>query len=259
MSQPRSEQDLSAHADRKDQLNKEPILSVLMPAHNEADIIKDTATSLYHEIAGRLPIEFIVAEDGSVDGTREILTSMQHEIPMILLFDHNRKGYSRGVSDALKQSRSDLVFFSDSDGQYVPSNFWNLWSERSGYDMIIGCKVQRRESLYRIILAKGFHRIANTLFGLNLHDMDCGYRLIRRKVIDSVINETKYLDYSFWAEFTIRASLKGFKVREVPVTHNDRQQGGTRIYSPSKVPLIIMKQLRGLLRLYRDVRKNNLA
>ena len=120
------------------------------------------------------------------------------------------------------------------------------------YDMIIGRKLVRSEGVHRTILANGFHGIANTLFGLELHDSDCGFRLIRKKVIDSVIDEVKFLKYSFWAEFTIRSCLKGFKIGEVPIDHSRRASGNTQIYAPSKIPLIIVKQLKGLLDLYGD-------
>ena len=122
----------------------------------------------------------------------------------------------------LKKASNEWVFFSDSDGQYFPSDFWQLWNNRRGYDLIIGRKLQRSEGVYRTVLANGFHGIANNMFGLSLNDSDCGFRLIRKRLIDSIVNEVKFLKYSFWAEFTIRACLKGFRVREVPIHHAEQ-------------------------------------
>jgi len=199
----------------------------------------------------------VVAEDGSTDGTREILTSLKREVPMMLLSDHNRKGYAKGVGDALKSCDSDWVFFSDSDGQYFPSDFWSLWENRDGYDMVIGRKLRRSEGVHRTVLANGFHKLVNGLFGLNLHDADCGFRLIRRKVVRTVVDDVRFLKYSFWAEFTIRACLKGFRVCEVPISHGSRVHGDTHIYKPSKIPMIILKQLQNLARLYVDLRNGS--
>jgi hypothetical protein len=64
------------------------------------------------------------------------------------------------------------------------------------------------------------------------------------------------LKYSFWAELTIRACLKGFKVIEVPIRHSGRIGGSTRIYSPIKLPYIIFKQLEGLLELFAQTRSS---
>jgi glycosyltransferase involved in cell wall biosynthesis len=238
------------------ELVERPAISVVLPAFNEAGIISDIVRAYYGEICRKLPSVLVVAEDGSTDGTKEVLASLKRELPLVLLSDHNRKGFAKASSDALRSCASEWVFFSDSDGQYFPSDFWNLWKHRDDYDMIIGRKVHRREAPHRIILAKGFHKIINSLFGLNLHDADCGFRLIRTEVIRSVVDEVKFLKYSFNAEVTIRACLKGFRICEVPINHGCRVHGDTHIYKPSKIPMMVLEQLRGLVRLYLDLRKN---
>jgi len=240
--------------DNKDFIGKS-LISVVLPVHNEAKIISEIIRLYFEWICRKLPSVLVVAEDGSVDGTREILFSLKQEIPMILLSDHKRKGYAKAVADALRICDSDWIFFSDSDGQYHPSDFWKLWKNRNDYDMVIGRKIYRNERWHRIILAKGFHMIVNYLFRLKLHDADCGFRLIRRSVIQSVLDDVKFLKYSFWAEFTIRAALKGFRICEVPIKHYARLHGDTHIYKLPKIPLIILKQLKGLIKLYVDVRK----
>lgn len=234
-----------------------PAISVVLPAYNEAEIISDVVRAYYDEICRKLPTVLVVAEDGSTDGTKEVLTSLKREFPLVLLSDHNRKGYARGVGDALRSCGGDWVFFSDSDGQYFPSDFWRLWENRDDFDMIIGRKMRRSEGLHRTVLAGGFHKLVNGLFGLDLHDADCGFRLIRREVIRAVLDEVRFLKYSFWAEFTIRACLKGFRVCEVPISHGSRAHGDTHIYKPSKIPVIVLKQLSGLARLYTDVRNGH--
>lgn len=232
-----------------------PLVSVVLPAYNEAETIRGVVLDYFKEIRRKIPSKLVVAEDGSVDGTKEILASLADELPISVLSNRNRKGYAKGVADALKCCDGDWIFFSDSDGQYFPSDFWGLWENRGSFDMIIGRKVNRSEGVHRTILSKGFHSIFNSLFGLRLHDADCGFRLIRRDVIQSVVDEVSFLKYSFWAEFTIRACLKGFRVCEVPINHASRANGGTRIYTPSKIPLIVIKQLMDLARLYFDVKK----
>jgi glycosyltransferase involved in cell wall biosynthesis len=236
-------------------LNVTPVVSIVMPAYNEADTIKDVVIEYYEEIVNKLPSKLIVAEDGSIDRTPEILSSLADEIPISLFSDRNRKGYAKGVGDALKKCKAQWIFFSDSDGQYSPNDFWRLWENRNGYDMIIGRKLHRSEGIHRTVLSKGFHGIFNQLFSLSLHDADCGFRLIRKDVIQSVVDEARFLKYSFWAEFTIRACLKGFRVREVPINHTSRTNGGTRIYAPSRIPIIVLKQLKDLALLYTDIKR----
>ncbi len=247
----------ASHQAGGSEIQRDTVVSVVLPAHNEAEIIGNIVPSYYREICLKLPAEIVVAEDGSTDGTREILSSLKSDLPLVLLADHNRKGYAKGVSDALRNCSSEWVFFSDSDGQYSPSDFWTLWKQRDDYDMIIGCKTHRKEPAYRIVLAKGFHKVMNCLFGLSLNDADCGFRLIRKEVIHSLIDNVRFLKYSFWAEFTIKACLKGFRVSEVPINHNSRIYGYSHIYKPTKVPMVVLKQLVGLARLYTDVKNGH--
>ena len=238
-------------------LSKNPKISIVLPAYNEADTIRQIVINYFDEIATKLPSNLVVAEDGSDDQTPSILSSLAKELPISIVSDPKRKGYARGVADALKNCKTKWIFFSDSDGQYLASDFWKLWENRHNSDMVIGRKIRRSEGIHRTILSKGFHKIFNLIFRLKLNDADCGFRLIRKDIIKSVVNDAKTLTYSFWAEFTIRASLKGFKVTEVPISHASRENGGTRIYAPSKIPLIILKQLKGLSNLYVDIKKSD--
>jgi glycosyltransferase involved in cell wall biosynthesis len=241
---------------RKSDLSK-PIVDVVLPVYNEAKTIREVISNFDSEIATKIPCRLVIAEDGSGDGTKEILKNLSNEIPISLYSGIQRKGYAKGVADALRKCTEDWIFFSDSDGQYLSSDFWRLWENRIGYDMIIGRKLRRSEGVHRTVLAKGFHNVANNLFRLNLHDADCGFRLIRKTLVDSILDDVKYLKYSFWAEFTIRSCLSGYRICEVPINHAMRMHGNTQIYSPSKIPLIILKQLNGLANLYIDTRKGN--
>jgi glycosyltransferase involved in cell wall biosynthesis len=236
---------------------EKPILAIVLPAFNEAETIKEVVSNYFNEIATKLPSTLIVAEDGSIDRTPQILASLAKEIPISLFSDRKRKGFAKAVSDALNECNEDWIFFSDSDGQYFPSDFWSLWENRHGNDLIIGQKVHRDEGIHRLLLSRVFHAFVNLIFSLSLKDGDSGFRLIRKDVIKSVVNETQALKYSFWTEFTIRASLKGFRIREVPISHANRKNGRTRIYTVPLMPLIALKQLRGLATLYAYTRKNN--
>ncbi len=239
-------------ADAKPELDcSRPVLDVVLTVYNEAEAIRGVVSDFYEEIVTKLPCKLIVAEDGSIDGTREILTEMTNEMPISLLSDPRRKGFAGGVRNAITKCEEEWILFSDSDGQYLPSDFWQLWENRDGYDMIVGRKLYRREGIHRTILAKGFHGVANILFGLNLHDSDCGFRLVRKDLVDSIVDEVKVLKYSFWAELTIRSCLKGFKVLEVPINHSIRINGTTRIYSPMKIPYIISQTIERLIRAVR--------
>jgi dolichol-phosphate mannosyltransferase len=230
-------------------------LSILLPVYDEEDIIEEVVTSYYNEIVTKIPSKLIIAEDGSDDQTPQILRNLSKKLPIFVYSDLKRKGFAGGVRDGLKKCSNEWVFFSDSDGQYNPSDFWNLWENRQGYDMIIGHKVQRSDSMHRIILSRAFHNLTNILFGLRLEDCDSGFRLIRQEVIQSVLDNTTSLKYSFFTEFTIRAHLYGYRIREIPISHISRENGKTRIFTKSKIPIITLKQLQGIGNLLREAKR----
>jgi len=246
---------LETYPKEENQHNK-PSVSILLPAHNEAGTIQETILEFYNEIATKIPVEIIVSEDGSTDGTKEALVELSEKIPIKLILDEKRKGYMKGVKDGLKLSNSEFVFFSDSDGQHVASDFWKLYEKRNDYDLLVGKKIKRVDPPHRIFISKVFHLLVQLLFGLPIRDPDTAYRLIRREVVKDVADEAHILKYSFWTEFTVRAFKKGFKVAEVPVVHRQRLAGNTRLYKSSKLFGIMTSQMIGLFRLWRMLNKS---
>ena len=79
-------------------------LEILIPVFNEAENIKSVILDFYNEIGKKLPITMTVAEDGSNDGTREILRSLKNDLPISLFSDTTRKGYAKAAGDVLKKS-----------------------------------------------------------------------------------------------------------------------------------------------------------
>lgn len=228
-------------------------LTLIMPVYNEATGIEKIISEFYDEVVRNTGAEFTIAEDGSTDGTKEILQKISTKLPIELYLGSERKGYARAAKDALKRANSPYVFFSDSDGQYIPSDFWSLWDHRFEADMVIGRKIQRAEGIHRIILSKGFHMLTRMLFGVKLHDIDCGFRLVKRTLLIAILDKVEELEYSFWGEFTIRALASKARIVEVPIHQSRRVEGETRIYLPKKLPKIVVKQLLGLFRLKREL------
>jgi glycosyltransferase involved in cell wall biosynthesis len=234
-------------------LSRMQSLTIIMPVHNEAEGIEKVVSAFYDEIVRKTGAEFAIAEDGSTDGTKQILQKMSTKLPIELYLGLERKGYSRAAKDALRRASSPYVFFSDSDGQYRPSDFWSLWDQRFVADLVIGRKVNRAEGMHRLILSRGFHTVTRILFGVKLHDIDCGFRLVSRKLLLSILDDVENLEYSFWGEFTIRALASKARIVEMPIQQRPRTEGESRIYTPRKLPMIVAKQLIGLIRLKLDL------
>lgn len=235
------------------QMPKEKI-SLVMVVHNEAGIIEKVIRNYYKEISKKFPkFEFIIAEDGSTDGTKEILKKLEKELPIKLFMGSKRKGYLKAVKDALKLAKNDIIFFSDSDGQHLPEDFWKLYKKIKDNDMVVGFRPKRKDSFYRRFFSKCYNKIVNFLFGINFLDINCGFRILKKKLVNDITNEVKHLENGFFSEFTIRACKKGYKITEVPVQHIERKYGVTSQFTLKKIPKVLFKNSIGLINLKKEL------
>ena len=193
--------------------------------------------------------EFIVAEDGSTDGTKEILEKLSNKLNIKVFSGNRRKGYVKAVKDALALANNELVFFSDSSGQHNPQDFWKLTDKIENFDLVIGVKSPRKDPAYRIYMSRGYNLIIDVLFGLRLHDIDCGFRLIRKQALDSVLPETKTLKHCVSSEITIRMKNRGFRIAEVPISHRPRPVGDKKNFSYKNLVKVVFELLLGIIML----------
>lgn len=231
---------------------KKPMVSVVFPVYNEAYIIEKTIKSYYSELKGKIGFEMIVAEDGSTDGTKEILKRLKSELPIRVYMSDKRKGYLKAIKDSLKYPKYEWIFLVDSDYQFDAADFWKLLPHTGKYDIILGKKVKRKDPFYRIILSKGFNFLLRFFFRMPYRDMDTGFRLINRKVLKKVMHEIRFLKY-FTSELVVRAYHEGFKIIEIPVTHFERKKGSTNVFPIRRIPFVIVEELVGLLRLKMEI------
>ncbi|MBU1651494.1 glycosyltransferase, partial [bacterium] len=117
-------------------------ISVVFPVHNESFIIEQTLRNYIAELKDRVPdFEVIVSEDGSTDDTKGVLERLAEELPIKLFMSDERKGYQRGVVDAISHATKPWLFIVDSDYQFAAIDFWRLDQYRKDYDIILGMKI----------------------------------------------------------------------------------------------------------------------
>lgn len=233
-------------------------ISVVIPVYNEVDVIEGVVRDFYEKVVSKLEVaEFIIAEDGSTDGTKDVLKKLAEELPITLVMGDERKGYTKAVKDALKLPKYDIIFFSDSDGQQEPNDFWDMIKEIEENDIVVGYKHPRKDPLPRVLLSKVYQKVNKALFKIDLHDINCGYRLIKKDVLDSVLDEVHLLPNFVSSEIILRAYLKGFRIKEVPVTHYKREFGGSRGLPATKIPQEVIKLLKGLFQLKKEFSGEN--
>lgn len=207
-----------------------PALEILLPVHNEAQSIEGTIRELYEVVARRAALRFIICEDGSADGTKQVLLRLSQLFPIKLTTCDERKGYSRAVIDGMKSIQADYLLCLDSDGQCDPNDFGKFWEARDRQDVAIGWRLNRSDSMLRRVLSRTFYLIYQLFYRVPVHDPSCPFVLANKQVIQSIVSELGEMKQGFWWEFTARVYRRGFSIREIPVHHRGRSAGQSQVY-----------------------------
>lgn len=232
------------------------MFDIVVPVHNEGASIAGTLREFHGKVAGEagIPVRFVVCEDGSSDGTVPVLKALAGELPLELISDPVRKGYSRAVIDGLRATRSDWIACIDSDGQCDPADFARLAALCDGCDMVMGWRNPRSDPRVRRMMSGAFGMVYRRFFDVRLRDPSCPYILIRRPALEAILSgNVGILKQGFWWEFVARATTLGLRIREAPVHHRVRTAGTTQVYRPTKVPRIAWEHLLGLRRLRQEL------
>lgn len=229
-------------------MNNKLDLEIIVPVYNEEEQAASTILSLYKEIGTRVRFRFIISEDGSTNKTKDILQKLSHRVPMVILSQPDRVGYSQAILRALRVTQAPFICCVDSDGQYDSKDFWKLWNQRLAADVVIGYRTQRRDKLYRIVMSRIFYYCFRFLFPTNVHDPSCAYLLFSKRVAHKLTNILGFTNEGFGWEFMARIKQCRYTVIERPVTHLLRKQGKTKIYFLTALPFIVIKHIIAMIR-----------
>jgi glycosyltransferase involved in cell wall biosynthesis len=191
-----------------------------------------------------------VINDGSKDNTAQIVEELEKEDKRIKLInhDHNR-GYGASFKTGFYSAKYPWIAFTDSDGQFdflEIVNFINT-QKQTNADLVIGYYKKRQVSFSRILTSKMWEFVVFVLFGLLVKDIDCGFKLVSKKVIDKLPKLESERGAFISSEFLIKVKKSGFKMVEIPVTHFPRKTGkGT-----GRDLLVILKSFIDLFRLWK--------
>jgi Glycosyl transferase family 2 len=247
----------SAESDARPQRVHEPLsttLSVVFPAFNEEANIKRTVESAMDVLPKLVrQWEIIVVDDGSRDATRAICDELAAKHPAVNAIHHPRNlGYGAALKSGILAARHDLIFFTDSDGQFDLQELAQLIHFAEDYDIVMGYRAKRQDPLHRLINAWGWNMLVRLVLGLNVRDIDCAFKLFQRSVFDRI--QIRSVGAMVNTEILAQATSFGMRMRQIEVTHYPRHYGKS---SGAKLRVIV-KAFRELIRLWRQLRGVNM-
>ena len=204
-------------------------LSVFLPAYNEGANLEKTIKNVVENLKKNVPVwELIISNDGSKDKTGEVADRWSKKDTHISVIHHSpNRGYGSALKSGLYACKYPWISFIDSDGQFDFSeiNRFIDTQQRTGADMVIGFYLGRKVSLSRKLNTFIWQVIVRILFGLKVRDIDCGFKLISKNVIDKIEPLQSERGAFISSEFLIKAKKAGFRMVEIGVNHFPRKQG----------------------------------
>lgn len=212
--------------------SKEPFLSVVIPAYNEAHRVPQTLLAIqeYLESQG-YPYEIIVVDDGSRDATGAALEKISARVKTLrVLKNHQNQGKGYAVKRGVLQARGNYVLFSDADLSTPIGEVEKLlsWLHR-GYDIAIASRgskesqIQVHQPWYRERMGKIFNLLVRLVALRGITDTQCGFKCFRKDCIAPIFNRQRIKHFAFDVELLYLANKLGYKIKEVPVVWvNDR-------------------------------------
>ena len=209
-----------------------PGLSVFFPAYNDGGTIASVVISAVMAARTLTPdFEVIVVNDGSQDRTREIADELARTYPQVRVIHHEgNRGYCGALRSGFAAASRELIFYTDGDAQYDPTEMTLLWQAVApGVDLVNGYKISRSDPIHRILIGRTYHYVVKILFGLKVRDVDCDFRLMRRSIFETVHLEKD--SGVICLEMMKKIQDAGFSIAQVPVHHYHRSYGKSQFFN----------------------------
>jgi glycosyltransferase involved in cell wall biosynthesis len=198
-------------------------LSVVIPIYNEHKTIQE----IIHRVqATGLADEIVAVDDGSTDGSRELLAAIDGAANVRVIYHERNQGKGKAVRTGIENARGDLIIIQDADLEYDPREYANLLKpiQEGIADVVYGSRflgAGRRPVLFwNMVANKILTLVTNVLYNNILTDMETGYKLFRRQVVQDMTLHAR--GFEFEPEFTAKILKKKVRVYEVPITFNPR-------------------------------------
>jgi glycosyltransferase involved in cell wall biosynthesis len=211
-------------------------LSVVVPVFDEVEALPALHAELVEALEGiGRPAEVIYVDDGSRDGSSELLEKLHLERPDLVRVVGLRRnfGKSGALAAGFDAARGGLVATLDADGQDVPGELPRLLTtlEVDGYDLVCGWRRDREDRFAKRLQSRLYNAVTRRLTGLPLHDFNTGFKLFRAEVVEELP-----LYGEFHRFVPVLADDLGFRVGEVAVQHRSRRAGRTKYLSIGRFP-----------------------
>ncbi len=204
----------------------------VLPAYNEEANIEEVIAQ-WHPVCEQINAEgneahLVIANDGSKDKTFAIMQSLQSKYPLLTPFDKPNSGHGATVLYLYRyaiENKADFIFQTDSDGQTLPEEFWQMWSNRHIYDFQIGTRGGRQDGASRVFVTKTLRFVVWLMFHVWVKDANTPFRLLKTDKLIPILNVIPQ-DYNLANVAVSAIAVRWhYNIGWYPITFRPRQGG----------------------------------
>lgn len=206
-------------------------ITVLIPIYNEVNTVREILRRVQDQ---GITSEILLIDDGSTDGTRQILAEMDGKDSVRVILHDRNQGKGAAVRTGLKEAQGDVILIQDADLEYDPRDYPALLKpiEEGLAEVVYGSRFlggpRRTTMFWHMVANRWLTFFTNLLYDTILTDMETGYKVFRREVVDSMPLHARR--FEFEPEFTAKILKRKYRIFEVPITFNPRDyQEGKKI------------------------------
>lgn len=198
-------------------------VSVIIPVYNEVNTIEEILRRVEAE---QVASEILIVDDGSADGTRDILQTLNNKDHIRVILHERNQGKGAAVRTGIQQATGDVLLIQDADLEYNPRDYPALLQpiEEGIADVVYGSRFlggPRRTAMYwHMVANKLLTFMTNLLYNTILSDMETGYKVFKREILEGIRIRANKFDFE--PEFTAKILKRKARVYEVPISFNPR-------------------------------------
>lgn len=210
--------------DKKIENYRQVEVSLILPAYNEVENLEKAVKKAIQALEGvTRSYEIVIAEDGSTDGTDKMASELMRRYPSVIhLHSNERLGRGRALKNAVYRSRGEILVYMDVD---LATDLRQLKalvnSVKEGYDFAIGSRMLQESrvgrSLSRKVASKWYNFMVRTLLDSKVKDHQCGFKSCKRRSLLQILEEVTAIHWFWDTELLVRASRRGYRIKEIPV------------------------------------------
>lgn len=236
---------------------------IVLPTYNEELVIKENTLKVFQLCQEKLKNydwQILIADNGSADSTPKIAEELSKTYKEILFFHISEKGRGYALKKAWgDEYQADIYAYMDADLSSDLNAFPLLIEAlENHYQLATGSRLktghQTERSLVREILSRGYNLLLKTLFKPSFQDAQCGFKIITKEVAQKILPKIKNNNWFFDTELFVLAENAGFKIKEIPIEWLEKRQ--VKRKSTVKILATVWEDIRGMIRLWRDIRRN---